>query len=212
VVTELRIVGGDPALDLANTAGDDRVPDPLADYGDFVAWAARAGVIDDPTAARLAERGRERPAAAERAVAEARELRALVDAVFRPLATADDGPRATAADRPSPRGDRPPPEALARLVARAGAAVERARLVPVGDGFVLTWESDHLERPLWTLAAAAVDLLRTGPLDRLKVCVDCAWLFIDTSRNRSRRWCSMDVCGAHAKMRRYRARRATAGR
>jgi len=55
---------------------------------------------------------------------------------------------------------------------------------------------------------AAVDLLRTGPLDRLKVCAACPWLFLDTSRNRSRRWCSMSDCGARLKMRRYRARAA----
>ncbi|MGZ8649732.1 MAG: CGNR zinc finger domain-containing protein [Solirubrobacteraceae bacterium] len=38
------------------------------------------------------------------------------------------------------------------------------------------------------------------------------WLFIDSSRNHSRRWCTMNICGASAKMRRYRARKATAGR
>ncbi len=198
MVTELKIVGGDPALDLVNTAGDARVSDPLADYGDFAAWAARVGAIDDATAARLAARARDHPAAAQRALAAARELRDLVDAVFRPLATAADGAA--------------PPDALARLAALAGAAVERARLVPAGDAFVLAWDGDHLERPLWPLAAAAVDLLRSGPLDRLKSCADCPWLFIDTSKNRSRRWCSMEVCGAHSKMRRYRQRRATAGR
>ena len=208
MVTELKIVGGDPALDLVNTAGDARVSDPLADYGEFVAWAARVGAIDDATAGRLAARGRDQPAAARRALAAARELRDLVDAVFRPLATAADGAPAATGDE----GAAPPPDALARLVALAGAAVERSRLVPAGDAFVLAWDGDHLERPLWPLAAAAVDLLRAGPLERLKVCADCPWLFIDTSKNRSRRWCSMEVCGAHSKMRRYRQRRATAGR
>ncbi len=193
MVTELKIVGGDPALDLVNTLGDDRVPDPLDDYAAFAAWAARVGVIDDPTATRLTARAGERPAAAERALAEARALRAAVDDVFRPLAAGHD-----------PLG-----AALARLVQRAGAAVERAR---VGEGFVLVWDGDHLERPLWPLAVAGLDLLRSGPLDRLKACEDCPWLFLDTSRNRSRRWCSMDDCGSRSKMRRYRARRATAGR
>jgi predicted RNA-binding Zn ribbon-like protein len=66
---------------------------------------------------------------------------------------------------------------------------------------------------LGPLVAAAVDLLRTGPLDRLKLCDACPWLFLDTSRNHSRRWCSMNECGGRLKMRRYRERRrATAGR
>jgi len=68
-----------------------------------------------------------------------------------------------------------------------------------GEGFV--WDGDLLA----PIAVAAVDLLRTGPLDRLKVCAACPWLFLDTSRNRSRRWCSMSECGARLKMRRYRA-------
>jgi predicted RNA-binding Zn ribbon-like protein len=201
VVTELKIVGGDPALDLANTVGDDRVPDPLDGYAAFAAWAARIGVIDETVAARLTSRAREHPAAAERALVEARALRAATDAVFRALATRSS----------------PPHEDLGQVIRRAGAAVERAGLVrpdPVRhrNEFVVAWDGDHLERPLWPLAVSALDLLRHGPLDRLKACEDCPWLFLDTSRNRSRRWCSMEDCGTRSKMRRYRARQATGGR
>jgi len=209
VVTELKIVGGDPALDLVNTVGDDRVADPLEDYASFAAWAVRIGVIDEATARRLTARAREHPPAAGRALAEARALRAVTDAVFRPLAAAaPDGSAAAAPDGSAAAA----PDALARLVQRAGAAVERARLEPRDAELVLVWDGDHLERPLWPLAVAALDLLRSGPLDRLKACEGCPWLFLDTSRNRSRRWCSMDDCGSRRKMRRYRARRATAGR
>lgn len=170
MVTELKIVGGDPALDLVNTLGDDRVPDPLQDHTAFAAWTERIGV------------GRPR----QRDHLEARALRATLDAVFRPLAN----------DR------EPAPEALSELAARAGAALGRARLDRTGDRFELVWESD----PLSALAVSALDLLRSGPLDRLKACEGCPWLFLDTSRNHSRRWCSMDDCGARVKMRRYRAK------
>lgn len=172
----LRIIAGDPALDLVNTVGDDRVPDPLDDYESFAAWSSRIGI------------GRPRPGDH----LEARALRTLVDEVFRPLA----------------HGREPAPEALEQLALRAGAAVERARFQRVDDGFELAWDDD----PLSALTVAAADLLRSGALDRLKACQDCPWLFLDTSRNRSRRWCSMDDCGSRRKMRRYRARRATAGR
>jgi predicted RNA-binding Zn ribbon-like protein len=176
VVTELKIVGGDPALDLVNTVGDDRVADPLDDYASFAAWAERIG-------AGRPEPGDHVPA---------RELRAVVDAVFRPLAS----------------GAEPRPDALARLAALAGAAVERARLVRADRTFRLDWGGD----PLAALAVAALDLLRSDRLDRLKACEGCPWLFLDTSRNHSRRWCSMGDCGSRSKMRRYRARRSTAGR
>jgi predicted RNA-binding Zn ribbon-like protein len=61
---------------------------------------------------------------------------------------------------------------------------------------------------LWPVAYAATELLTSGPLGRVKNCAGCNWLFVDESKNRSRRWCSMEECGTHAKMRRYVARRA----
>ena len=59
---------------------------------------------------------------------------------------------------------------------------------------------------------AAVELLTDGPLDRIKTCGNCRWLFIDQSRNHSRRWCSMDECGIQMKHARFveRRRRRTA--
>jgi predicted RNA-binding Zn ribbon-like protein len=63
-------------------------------------------------------------------------------------------------------------------------------------------------------ADAAVDLLRTLDVRHLKTCPladgGCGWLFLDRSRNSSRRWCSMDDCGARAKARRLTARRRDA--
>jgi len=54
----------------------------------------------------------------------------------------------------------------------------------------------------------AVELLETGPLDRVKECgsESCGWLFLDTSKNRSRQWCSMQTCGNVSKVRRFRER------
>ncbi|CCE06656.1 conserved hypothetical protein [Bradyrhizobium sp. STM 3843] len=71
---------------------------------------------------------------------------------------------------------------------------------------------DDLLRPI-ALAAAA---LMTGPrADRIKQCEDdrgCGWLFVDDSRLKNRRWCSMGDCGNVAKARRHRARAVAAGR
>lgn len=189
--TELRIVGGDLALDLANTLEGRDTPETLVDYAELAAWAALVGAVDDR--GRLTAIAAGQPAAATRALYDARRLRAVVDDVFRPLAE---------------RAATPPADALEELVAFAAEAAAHARLVPHDGGFDLTWEGDDLRRPLWPIATAAVDLLRRGPLDRLKTCANCPWLFIDHSRNRSRRWCTMDECGVHLKMRAYRARRA----
>jgi len=199
--TDLELVGGNPALDLANTLDGPRdgAPgaDSLRDYAELAAWGAYAGVLDAAPAARLAAAARDRPREAAAVLARARALRTAVYAVFRAVAAGED----------------PPAGALAALSAEHAAALPHARLAPVDGGFDHAWEDgEALERVLWPLAQAAVDLLRGGPLDRVKVCADCRWLFLDASRNHSRRWCSMNECGGRLKMRRYRARRATAGR
>jgi predicted RNA-binding Zn ribbon-like protein len=193
--TQLQIIGGSAALDLVNTVDGSRDGPPgadsLRDYAELEAWAAHAGVLDRPAVRRLAEDA-DGAAALERV----KQLRAAADDAFRAIAA----------------GAPPPQAALDRLAAFGAQAVAHARLVPAGAGCDYAWDGDDPDRVLWPLAHAAVELLRHGPLDRLKVCADCRWLFLDTTRNHSRRWCTMSECGGRAKMRRYRARRATAGR
>ncbi|WP_412543337.1 CGNR zinc finger domain-containing protein [Longispora sp. K20-0274] len=68
---------------------------------------------------------------------------------------------------------------------------------------MLGWPAGHL---LGELAASAVELMLHGPFDRLGECPSCGWLFLDTSRNGQRRWCSMATCGGRVKARRHHAR------
>jgi predicted RNA-binding Zn ribbon-like protein len=194
--TDLKLVGGDPALDFANTIDgppDDWSAETLHDYGDLVDWARYAGVIEDGTAATLAAAAGRDPVEAGRALGRARAARAAIYVTFRALAS----------------GEAPPGDALDELRAGYAKALSRARMT---DDFEFEWDDDDLDRVLWPLSVAAVDLLRAGPLDRLKMCAVCRWLFLDASRNHSRRWCSMNECGGRLKMKRYRARRVTAGR
>ncbi|HEX2411040.1 MAG TPA: ABATE domain-containing protein [Solirubrobacteraceae bacterium] len=188
--TELKIVGGDLALDLANTLEGTDAPETLVDYAELARWAALTGAITQDDAERLTPIASRDPDAADRVLADVRRLRAVVDGIFRAVAARE----------------RPAAGALDELAGLAAEAAARARLVPDEATFALAWEGDDLRRVVWPIAAAAVDLLRTGPLDRIKTCANCPWLFIDRSRNRSRRWCTMDECGVHLKMRRYRAR------
>jgi predicted RNA-binding Zn ribbon-like protein len=76
-----------------------------------------------------------------------------------------------------------------------------ASLEPAGDGI----------RALFArLLAAAARAQEDGSWQRLKACPasDCHWAFFDESRNRSRTWCAMEVCGNRSKTRSYRARKA----
>jgi predicted RNA-binding Zn ribbon-like protein len=74
--------------------------------------------------------------------------------------------------------------------------------------FAWDWaeDPDSLDRVLWVVARSAGELLTSDQLDRVRQCADdrgCGYLFLDTSRNRSRRWCSMESCGNRAKARRH---------
>jgi predicted RNA-binding Zn ribbon-like protein len=85
--------------------------------------------------------------------------------------------------------------------------------VGVGADRVLAPPPDcsAVSRALTTLMIDWAQLLLTGEVKRLKRCAEdsCGWVFWDTSKNHSRRWCSMRVCGNRAKARRYAARHAT---
>ena len=91
-------------------------------------------------------------------------------------------------------------------------AMSRAALVPAADHFTWDWSSEipHLEQPLWPVIQSAIELLTTGDLQRIKVCENPYRLrlaFLDSSKNGSRRWCSMEGCGSQVKMRRQYAKR-----
>ena len=198
-IRELRIVGGHVALDFVNTV--DGEPDGetgfenLQGYGDLVAWSYRVGVLSEGEGERLVREEGRRPQEAEAVYLDALKLRDTLYGIFR--AIAEDG--------------EPSSESLEILHRYECEALSRGRLAPGDHGFQWEWrDGEDLAKILWPLAHAATGLLTSGGLlDRLKHCVGCHWLFLDASRNRSRRWCTMEVCGTHEKMRRYVAKRAS---
>jgi predicted RNA-binding Zn ribbon-like protein len=201
-IASLRLDGGHLALDFVNTlGGSHELPlEPhdefLRSYGDLLAWSVRTGMLDVAAAEGLSRVAEEDPGSAERVLGEAIEQREEAYAVLRALAESRT----------------PPAEALAGVEEKARWALAEGRLAPYEDGsYRWRWEhGDDLRSSLRPLAHATVELLRDGPLDRLKRCGGCRWLFLDASRNRSRHWCSMEECGKHAKMRRYVERRRAA--
>ncbi len=184
---ELALVGGHVAIDFVNTLGGtlERPIECLHDYGDLLAWARHADLIDNALADRLS---RQKPKAAfDRTLA----LRAHLDTVLRAGLAQHDA----SAD-------------LAALVATYRNAVSHARLAP-DNGYAWTWPAEQAtpDEVSWRLAVHAVDLLQHTPLEQLRQCAGCRYLFLDHSKNNSRRWCRMRGCGDNAKMRRYRARK-----
>jgi predicted RNA-binding Zn ribbon-like protein len=139
----------------------------------------------------------QRPADAARALAQAVALREALYDTFTAVA----------------RQSAPAPADLNTLNHHLAGALARARVAAQGDGFAWQWEEGPaLDRMLWPVARAAADLLTAPEVSRVGQCADdrgCGWLFLDMSRNHSRRWCAMNDCGNRAKARRhYRKHRA----
>lgn len=199
-ITRRRIVGGNLAFDFLNTGGGESArPDDeaLRGYQDLVAWGRYVGLLTDPESRRLSRRARQHPADAHDALESAKRLRSRLDGLFDALTS----------------GERPTRQSLAGLRSDEAEALAAAELVQGPAGFYWSWaRDDSLLRPVWPVVHAAIELLTAGPLERVKRCDGCRYWFIDESKNQSRRWCSMDDCGAAEKAQRYVARRAAARR
>lgn len=187
-------VGGNLALDLANTANRASHPEPrdkLRAYEDVVVWGERTGLFGSGLAGALRAEAERRPDAAGVALARTAELREALYAIF----------SAVGANRAPPESDVLTLDAFLR-----GGAAHR-RIQRDKDGWTWRWEAgdEPLEQHLWPTAWAAADLLTDGDLRRVKECANdtCSWLFVDMSKNRSRRWCDMKDCGNRAKARRH---------
>jgi predicted RNA-binding Zn ribbon-like protein len=198
---EIELSGGALALDFANTIGGTHVApthDHLRSYADIARFAVLTGDIPPSVAKRLAERAERDPGRAAAVYELGVALRESIWAVFSALASGES-PRESDLD-------------LIGDAAAAGAA--RSRLVSDKDGVVWSLGSDaeELERPLWDIARSAADLLTSGDHDRIKECASstCEWVFLDRSKNRSRRWCDMNDCGNRAKARRFQAKKRAA--
>lgn len=192
---ELPIVGGHLALDLANTVDDPDGPkrwDHVATTQGLLHWAQRVGLIasesvKDPNSPHIDTAS---------LLTEARQMREDLHDVFGAIADAEPV-----------SGD-----AWNRLRPFIAEALSSAFLIPTDSGPPLhryDWSHLHdLRTVIHPVAAAASELLTSTDLVRLKRCGRCPWLFLDHSKNQSRRWCDMNDCGRAEKNQRYVAKRA----
>jgi predicted RNA-binding Zn ribbon-like protein len=192
-----QLVAGNPALDFVNTLDDrfnERTQELLVSYAELLRFTVESGLVTSAQARAL----RNLPASDQersRVLAQAIELReTLADAAYALLGEAK-----------VPNGKL---DTLEAYFKQAGAA----RKLSV-DGDLLTWkwpQKMSLAFPLWTLAQAAADLLSSHRMALMRSCAKetCGWLFLDTSKNHTRRWCDMKLCGNRTKASNYHARAA----
>jgi predicted RNA-binding Zn ribbon-like protein len=219
---ELALLGGALCLDFVNTAGWRGQSDSagvLRDFEDLVAWTQHAGGLSTRQGRDLLKRAASEPARARTVHEQAISLREALYLVFSSLAAGRAAEpadlatiNATVTDayqhlRLAPR----PPSEFAPRPPFELAPRPSSGLAPLGDSFAWEWhEADgSLELPVWMIARSAAELLTSDSLGRVRECAGerCDWLFLDASRNRSRRWCDMAECGNRAKAQRSYARR-----
>ncbi len=178
-------------LDFANTAEWHASPHPierLGSYDDLVGWSRQAGLLGEKQAEALIVRGRQQPKQAADVLKEALRLREAIYAIFSAAAA----------------GDGPPKRAIEDFNAALARAFGRARIQPSAEGFAWSWRESG-EAPdgmLGPILLSTAELITSDDLGRVGECADdrgCGYLFYDTSRNHSRRWCSMESCGNRAK-------------
>jgi predicted RNA-binding Zn ribbon-like protein len=193
--SSLKLLGGRLCLNFANTVDDhasDHPSERLTSYSDFVSWSQYAGALTHRQMRRLLQKAADQP---EEAAAILRQAIALREAMYAVFAAVAHGRQSAAAD-------------LDRLNAALSEMLAQSRIVPTERGFGWDWagEEDALVWPLWSVARSAADLLTSAELRRVGQCADdrgCGWLFLDTSRNHSRRWCDIKDCGNRAKAHRH---------
>lgn len=197
--TAFNLEEGRLCLDFSNTANwhaSEHPEESINSYADLVAWALDKRLLDESEARQLLDEASHQPQMASRVLERAIELREAIYHIF----------SAEAHSLPIREED------LNTLNAELSPAMAHSKVILGDGGFTWVWSGNPtgLDRILGPIARSAADLLTSSDLDRIGECADdrgCGWVFLDTSRNHSRRWCSMESCGNRAKAQRHYTRR-----
>lgn len=194
---QFRLVAGRACLDFVNTLTERLGAAPterLETFADLVRWARAEDLVSDAKARQLVETGRTRPKEAERVLIQARSLREAFFGIMTALT----------------RGETPARSDLDEVSAALATALGHVQLVPGEQGYRLRCDAPgtDLDAVLWPIARSMGELLTSDDLARVRFCDahssgECAWVFLDETRNRTRRWCDMRECGNRAKARRH---------
>jgi len=195
------LIAGNVCLDFINTLDDRPSAQPkelLKSFLDLGRFGEDTGILKAEQVDYFYERIHLNPGEAADAVRRAINLREAMYAVFSALMNKQTAPVV----------------AMDTLNAYIHDAALHSRLVQVEGR--MEWRFDDLtsafDAMLWPIACAAADLLASSDLALVRACSSptCQWLFLDTSKNHHRRWCSMKQCGNRAKVRRFYAKKKTA--
>lgn len=174
----------------------------LHNYVDILTWARKRGAIPNELAVGMSLYASEHPSDAEKVLSDAKRKREMIYRIFSSLAhhlepNSDDVKELN--------------EILLNVLTRVQIAWN-------GSRFVLEWntKAQDLNCVLWEPIVSAADLLISVEINRVKECANeeegCGFLFLDESKNLSRKWCSMAECGNRSKARRFQQKQNMRGR
>jgi predicted RNA-binding Zn ribbon-like protein len=190
----LKLESGWLCLDFANTAEwhlSEHPTERLTSYAELIAWARSINLVSDRAVPQLLRAADQHPTEAARVLDRAVALREAIYHIFVAVAA----------------GKSPAADDQATLNAELSRSLSKSRLVWNKGNF--DWGRDEdgdLDQVLWWILRSTTNLLTSEDIQRVGVCADdrgCGWLFYDTSRNRTRQWCSMRGCGNRAKAKRH---------
>ena len=190
-IEHVPLVGGRLCLDFVNTTGARRSGTPrerLTSYEALLVWAKRSGLLARSRVAQLRQEGRRKPERARRVLTAALALRERLYRTFLDVIS-----------------DKPPEKEHLEILSAAFKQAHRWKHLVWHTGR-LQWHSTRdataLGGFLDGVVGSALEVLTSDEMQRLKKCGECDWLFLDRSKNGSRRWCKKD-CRDRVKARRY---------
>jgi len=197
-----KLRGGDASLDFVNTLGwrlTDRPREYLRSYEDLLDWGRQAGLLALEETEDLFRQATLDPEGARQTLSRALALREEIHRLI----------SAHVAGESQDEND------LSALNRELSIALSHLRLMPADGAYSWSWDQSEdqgktpLDSPLWPVAQSAAELLTSEKLGRVKLCAGegCGWIFLDESRNSSRRWCDSRDCGNRERVRRHLARK-----
>ncbi len=182
-------------LEFANTVSwhaSEHAEENLHNYADLVNWIKETGNLPKAQANALLINATKHPSQAKRAYSQAISVREAIYRIFVAII----------------RNEHPAEDDLNELNTILADLTEGAQIIHSGKLLQWKWlaktNTDSLDAPIWPIVISAAELLVSEKCKRVGQCADesgCGWLFLDTSKNHSRRWCDSTDCGNRARQR-----------
>jgi predicted RNA-binding Zn ribbon-like protein len=190
----LKLVGGTLCLNFINTVdcrNSDKQSEVITTYPRLISWSQHANILTETEAQSLLREATLHPAEARAVLERAITTRETLYRIFSAIA----------------HRRLPATTDTETLNKEMSTAMAQMRLKPANppEPWTYTFEESGPDQMLWPIVRSAAELLASDRLDRIRECQGekCGWLFVDMSRNRSRKWCDMKDCGNLVKAKRH---------